>query len=546
MSGTLQDPRLTEMAQRVTSLELRLTTLESRLGVADGASVEFPARGNGDHPGLAAIETSVIGPDDFGQNGFALAGVIALTLGIAFMLSLPYASLPAAVPGVVGVVIASALFVVARAMERRRGALALYVRGAAMVLLVFAAARFQFFGRTAALAPQGLAGGATLFAAVMVAAIIAWRARSAGLVFLALVLGCAALLTMERGWCVAAGVPALAGAVAIASARGGWPRLLLAGIAAIHATYFLWSIGNPLRGGKVHYVTEPAAAPWLLLCAGGIFAAATLLRAKREHEDAVTHTASLLNCVLGYAVLLLHSAAAFPAAFAWVQTGTFLGALGAAVLFWTGTRSRVATFFYAMTGYFSLSMAIAKWTDAPAVFVWLSLQSLVVVATAIWFRSRLIVAANFLIYAVIVGAHVLLVKRETGISVGFGAVALLSAAVLGWQRARLELKTSLMQNAYLVSGFAVLPYALHHLVAARHVALAWLALAVGYYLLAAWRGSREHRWMGHGTLVLTALFLVFAAGGRVEPLYRIASFLALGTVLLAVSITMRGEGRPAR
>ena len=47
-------------------------------------------------------------------------------------------------------------------------------------------------------------------------------------------------------------------------------------------------------------------------------------------------------------------------------------------------------------------MAIIKASGVPELFVWLSLQSLVVVTTAIWFRSRFIVIANFLIYVAIV------------------------------------------------------------------------------------------------------------------------------------------------
>jgi len=43
------------------------------------------------------------------------------------------------------------------------------------------------------------------------------------------------------------------------------------------------------------------------------------------------------------------------------------------------------------------------------VFVWLSVQSVVVVATAIWFRSRLIVVANFAIFLAIVLGYVVLV-----------------------------------------------------------------------------------------------------------------------------------------
>jgi hypothetical protein len=170
--------------------------------------------------------------------------------------------------------------------------------------------------------------------------------------------------------------------------------------------------------------------------------------------------------------------------------------------------------------------------------VWLSVQSLVVLATAIWFQSRLIVVANFLIYAVIVAGYVFFVERETGVSVGFGLVALLSARLLNWQQQRLELKTGLMRNAYLAGAFIVFPYALHHLVPARWVALTWVALAVAYYGLNQTMRNQKYRWMGHATLALTAVFLLVIS---IEPAWRIASFLALGAVLLGVALTIRNS-----
>lgn len=92
-----------------------------------------------------------------------------------------------------------------------------------------------------------------------------------------------------------------------------------------------------------------------------------------------------------------------------------------------------------MTGYAALSVAIMKTSAVPEVFVWLSIQSVVVAATAVWFRSRFIMVANFLIYVAIILAYVFLRKAETGISAGFGLVALVSARILNWQKDRLEL-----------------------------------------------------------------------------------------------------------
>src|SRR5208283_3191262 len=127
-----------------------------------------------------------------------------------------------------------------------------------------------------------------------------------------------------------------------------------------------------------------------------------------------------------------------------------------------------------MTGFAALSFAIIKATQSPDVFVWLSVQSVIVVATAIWLRSRFIVVANFLIYLGILVSYVAVAEEERGISLGFGVVALVTARLLAWKQDRLELKTELMRNAYLVTAFFVFPYALYHLVPGAWVSLVWV------------------------------------------------------------------------
>jgi hypothetical protein len=174
-------------------------------------------------------------------------------------------------------------------------------------------------------------------------------------------------------------------------------------------------------------------------------------------------------------------------------------------------------------------------------------QSLVVVATAVWFRSRFIVVANFFIFAAIVVAYMAVTRRESGISVGFGLVALASARILAWQQHRLELKTALMRNAYLASAFVIFPYAGYHLVAAKYVALVWIALAAAYYLGNLAVKNPHYRWMGHGTLMLATVYVVGAGISRFEPVYRVLSFLALGAMLLVVSVVLtRTRRRHAR
>ncbi len=528
------------MFERMARLEARLAKVETQIGLESAPAIApapvEPAAipGNAVHPGIGHVEDEL--EQQVGQSGFAIAGISTLTIGAGYMLSLPYSRLPLAAPGLLGMALAGGLLAAAHVGRRGFGPLADYVRGAAMALLFLATLRLSFFGRQPAISLESFPGQALLVLIVGVNAAVAWRSRSRWLAALALLTGCGAILAVGTGGFLLIALPLLAAGVVLAARQRGWTALLLTGIPSLYVTYFFWAIGNPLGGGHFHYATEPPAAPAVLLVIAGTFAAAYLWRPNREHEDGATNTGALLNCLVGYPPFLVHSAAAYRQSFTLLHLTAFLIFLGVAVQFWVRERSRVSTFFYALTGYAALSMAILKAAPVPDVFVWLSGQSIVVVATAIWFRSRLIVVANFLIYAAMVLGYMFVADRETGISIGFGLVALVSARILNWQRDRLELKTELMRNAYLLSAFVVFPYALHHLVPLRFVALSWVGLAVAYYALNFAARSQKYRWMGHATLGLTAVFLLFAGSGRIEPVYRIASFLALGTVLMIVSL----------
>jgi hypothetical protein len=296
--------------------------------------------------------------------------------------------------------------------------------------------------------------------------------------------------------------------VAVVVRQQAWPLLWLTGTVLGPVVYLVWAMGNPVRGGAFHFVAEPRLAPAVFLLSVLALAIGALLRGNHEHDTMLDGVAAALNSALGYGVFLVHTAAVHPADFVVAHGLASVVFLGLAVAFWGRNRSYAATFFYAMTGYAAFSMAIIKASAMPNVFVWLSLQSVVVVATAVWFRSRFIIVANFLIYLAVVLGYVVLKERETGISIGFGIVALVTARILNWQQDRLELKTEVMRNAYLFSAFVIFPYALYHLVPGAYTALAWVGLALAYYALNLIVLSPKYRWMGHATLLLTALYLV--------------------------------------
>ena len=185
---------------------------------------------------------------------------------------------------------------------------------------------------------------------------------------------------------------------------------------------------------------DPSWSVGFILVYVVVFGVAPLLRRRSGPEDSLDAAGALFNAGCAYGLFLLHTAVAFSPAMVGSQLIAAVVFLALAVALWTIRRSELACFVYAMAGYLALSVAILSAFTVPNVFVWLSLQSVLVVATALWFRSPFIVVANFFIYVAVVLGYVLVATRETGISFGFGVVALVSARILNWQKERLQLE----------------------------------------------------------------------------------------------------------
>jgi len=404
-----------------------------------------------------------------------------------------------------------------------------------MALGFFATLRLSYFGSPSLLVPGSATAAVSLALVVAINLAIGWRRKSVLLTGLGMFSGYAAALAVGTPWFVFTMITAMCLVAAWALRQRDWPWLVVFATPCGWLTYLLWALGDPLTGHHVEVASGPIAGLCLLLAWMVMHALAMSYRSQRTTEGPVAQASSVLNSG-GYLIFLLHSLIKYREAFFVAHVAASLVLLGIAVLFWVRERSRFATFIYAMTGYAALNMALIKATEVPDLFAWLSAQSLLVMTTAIWFRSRFIIVANFLIYLAVVICYMVLVKQEHGLSLLLGVVALTSARILKWQKDRLELKTELMRNAYLTSAFIVLPYTFYHIVPQAWVALSWVGIALFYYLMNLLTGARKYRWMGHNTLLLSVAYIFIMSIGKLDGTQRIISFLVLGTVLLAVSL----------
>jgi uncharacterized membrane protein len=547
MTEHTPDPHGGDLRAAIRDLSTRLERVEAQLGMEPA-----PAQPPSESPPVPTPEAAKEQQDslefEVGQNWFALIGIVVLAIGMAFLLSLPFSGLPAIVPSLAGYVIVGALLLLARLARRSFETISKYLRGSGMLLLFFATVRLFYFGEPAALETTSMIGRLMLLVVLGINLTLAWRRESQPLFFLALITGYATAVAVDSTAFILGLVTALSIVAVIARIHRQWRNMVPLAFVLSMMTYVIWAIGNPVVGNEASIQREVQLAVYFVPLWMAVFTLGTLLRRNLEDENTSVQVTGLLICGMGFVIFFLHNLLAFDTTFIVSHLLASAVLLVLAVVFWVREESWFSTFIYAMTGYMALSFALMKAFEVPDVFVALSLESLVVIGTAIYFRSPFIIVTNCLIFVGIIVGYMVVAEAEQGMSIGFGLVALISARVLNWQKERLSLKTDLMRNAYLVIAFIVFPYALYYLVPKAFVAVSWVGIALFYYGMNLFMRNRKYRWMGHMTLILTALYVLVIGTSQLDSHYRIITFFVLGTIMVVVSLAFtimrsRRQGR---
>ena len=527
----------TKDGNRASSVEAHLKALEERISRIEAhLALEEEAR---EAPRTAAPLTGEQAEDalefQLGQNWFAKTGIVVLALGIIFLLTFPYESLPPFFPSLVGYFLVAGIVGLSHYWRRTYDQVSRYLLGGGLLLAYFTTLRLTYFGTEPVItSTTGIT--ALLVVVVAVNLTVAARRKSPWLIAQHLTLGYVTALIGEEPWFVFLAVTTVSVVAVGFAIRYRSRALILYSIPVAALTHFLWSINNPLLGNTIQFISSPEINLLFLLVCAAVFGAGGLLLERKEPENLAAIAIPLLNAFSAYGVFLILALGPFAAhAGSWHLAASLLF-LALSVVAWVRGEHKYAPFVYAMVGYFALSVAIVTQFGFPNSFIWLCWQSVIVISTAVWFHSRLMIIANFAIFLMIFLGYLVWGGAISAVSISYGVVALLTARILNWQRNRLELKTEYMRNAYLVCALLFNPYALYHTVPSGYVSLSWLALALFYYIASRLLKNRKYRWLALLTTSLTIGYVFIVDMMGFNPTLRIISFLILGSALLAISM----------
>ena len=191
---------------------------------------------------------------------------------------------------------------------------------------------------------------------------------------------------------------------------------------------------------------------------------------------------------------------------------------------------------YAIYSFVALSITIGGIYKFPLAFFLLSIQSLLVVSMALWFKSRFIVIMNTLLYVGLLITYMAAAESLTSINFSFALVALITARIMNWKKKRLEIRTELIRNIYLFIGFVMILFSLQKAVPDQFVTLSWALSAMLFFILSVVIKNMKYRWLAIFTIVVTVFYLFIIDLQNIGLGYRIVALLFISIVSLSISI----------
>jgi hypothetical protein len=269
---------------------------------------------------------------------------------------------------------------------------------------------------------------------------------------------------------------------------------------------------------------------------GACFSVAILFRKKDASSDDFLIGVTITNGLLFTLLLLLFVLRFFASAYVSLFAGITICSLIYSTILHSKSDWNFASAFYSLYGFMAMSIALYGLFGLPRVYLLLSVQSLLVVSMALWFRNRLIAILNCLLFTAILAVYLMSSKSFDGVNFSFALIPLISARIINWKRSRLQIETDLIRNLYLFEGFFMVLFALFHAVPKQYITLSWTMAALAYFLLSFILKNVKYRYMALGTMICAACYLFIVDLARIELIYRVLALLFLAAISIGISM----------
>lgn len=526
------------LGNRLRSIELRLSRLEAIFEISENDRNYSLENKTIAEPSEAVSEelTEEIGIESrFGRYGLASLGNIVLFFGIIFLAQYIINNGQHLISAIMGYSSSSALFFLAKYLKKSNPPLAFMFKINGQILLFYITIRLHFFSETP-LIQQMYLSEALLFLIIGYQVYWAIRNKSQALSVISVIFALTAAMITDSTHIMLPLVVVTAAASVYYFYRFRWQPLVIITILLTYFSFFLWLYGNPFLGHRMIMISEHHNGIAYLFLLGAFYSSILLFRQKESSSDdffiGVTFTNGILFTLLLALTVLKFFSKDYVALFIVITICCLLFS----VLLYSKSDWNFASAFYALYGFMAMSIALYGIFGYPEIYLLLPVQSLLVVSIALWFRNRLIVVMNSLLFLLMLLVYLISSKSINSVNFSFAIIALVSARVVNWQSSRLKIETHIMRNLYLIEGFIMVLLALYHSMPKQFITLSWIMAALLYFILSVFLKNVKYRYMALGTMICAALYLFLVDLSSIEMIYRVMALLVLSVISIGISM----------
>ena len=522
------------LADRIRNLEMRVSHLESELAVAKSRRV--PPVSSEDREEMPEIGFSGAAIESkFGEFGLAWLGNLVLLFGIIFLVQYFQKTGLSILAPVFGYMSVVGLFAVSWYLRSSHRNMASIFSLNGYILLFYITLQLHYFTKEPLISNEYV-GLILLLLVTLFQGIMAIRRGSQGLGALAFIMGTVTAVVSDYTHVMLPLTVLISATAVYFMYRYSWWRLLIFSIFLVYFTNMLWLIHNPFMGHHTDVLKIHDFGFIYLFIAAALYSLVAMIKERETFSGNMALTSIILNG-LGFSFLVtLFVLAFFKTNYIVLFASIALFCMIYSVILQSRSSWKVMASLYALYGFVALSVTVYGIYGFPKAYFLLSLQSMLVVIMALWFRSRVIVVMNTGLFLILLVTYLTTSPSVNSTNISFALVALITARTLNWKKQMLRIKTEALRNTYLVTGFIMVLYALYRLVPGPYVTLSWTCAAILYFVLSFAIHNIKYRYLALATMVATALYLFIVDLARVEIIFRVVAFLFLAVLSIVLSL----------
>ncbi len=318
--------------------------------------------------------------------------------------------------------------------------------------------------------------------------------------------------------------------------RFGWRTLLMFSQILVYFSILIWFLGNPFMRHAIE-IAGSHQFSYIYLFSVALIYSILMFVPKKDSISNEFITGTIILNGLGFSlILLLMVLKFFETNYIWIFISIFVLCFPFSIILKSRSPWKSSHALYALYSFISLSVAVYGIYEFPDAFLLLSIESLLVVSIALLFRSKLIVILNIFLYIFLLLTYFVISEPINYINFSFAIIALTTARIINWQKGRLDIKSELLRNVYLVIGFIMLLFSLYKAVPENYITLSWVCTALLYFIMSLILRNVKYRWMAIFTFIFTAFYLFIVDLASIDLVYRVITFLTLAIISIIISI----------